>query len=518
MKKFFGVLLFFMGMMSSCNSDEYSVDNLFPNEYHKILYIKNDGIRSLRYNTAATEAKDSILIIKAGSNPALTAQGRLDVMSQEEIKLTYADKPYVAISSACYKFENDPNITFLENETAKYFTISFDVNAIHQFIEANPDNVYVLALKLVSEHEDIVNVEKNQVLFIFDIRNQQVEWSIDKLTTKEIVYKSLDVKLTAEVDNNVSDFTCELDNTENVQLVADYNAEYGTDYELLPEEAYSATNFNFQNGIDQASAILTVNRTGMEADKDYLLPLKFARPTDSGIEVSNEIHYLAIKAPYFSGVEIDRSNWKILFCNSDNKMSGVDWDNAGATAILDDDVTSYWASSLRGDWADDWQYQHARGDDYCYDFTDYHAFAAMRQPISIVIDMQESVNIYGIGLIQRQDVQYADFKTADFYISDDDEFIFHSLEDGGTLSDYTDVALNNWNLLFTWSDVPQQKEISWRTLNKEDAQNKVLKGRYLKIVIRETYRTTEVKGKSCLVANLSEIKAKRLLTINGEEI
>ena len=70
---------------ASCSNSEYEFDKLFPQEYHKILYVKHNGKQEMNMNTVETTPVYSINVIKAGSDPSLTAHVKLSVMSQQEV-------------------------------------------------------------------------------------------------------------------------------------------------------------------------------------------------------------------------------------------------------------------------------------------------------------------------------------------------------------------------------------------------------------------------------------------------
>lgn len=135
--------------------------------------------------------------------------------------------------------------------------------------------------------------------------------------------------------------------------------------------------------------------------------------------------------------------------------SSTDGDNIGAGAIIDGIFDNHWHSSY---WGKDVNGFNNK-DDYHYGFTDYHCFDGMRTPITIVIDMKNSIEVSDIGLTQRRD--NANIKKIDFYVSDDPLFLFKTIADGGTSADYSAVALNNWTLLFSKENAPRQNETIW---------------------------------------------------------
>ena len=63
------ILITLIGIFTaSCSSSEYDLDNLVPDQYHKIVYFKNGGKQNLSLYTTQSGYKDSLVIIMAGSN------------------------------------------------------------------------------------------------------------------------------------------------------------------------------------------------------------------------------------------------------------------------------------------------------------------------------------------------------------------------------------------------------------------------------------------------------------------
>lgn len=69
----------------SCDNNESDYQDLFPEEYHKILYIKDSGSVELELSQLSSTPtyNYSFIVCKAGSNPALEANAHIEVMSQK---------------------------------------------------------------------------------------------------------------------------------------------------------------------------------------------------------------------------------------------------------------------------------------------------------------------------------------------------------------------------------------------------------------------------------------------------
>lgn len=500
----------------SCNN-EYSNNKLFPEEYHQILYFKNEGKHIFNWQASENMVEEPLLVIKAGSDPSLAATVNVRALTQQEIDESYSlpeNQSYKTITPDAYSFKNGVHeLTFAANETSKYLYLNFDVIQIYQLIKSAPESKFVLALQLESTEEDIVNIEMNRVLYIFDINGQQVKWEKNDIQIESATYSLMSIKLKAEIIDNISNFSCGLDFSQNEQLVSAYNDFHSTDYEPLPSGAYSVNDFSFASGSDNAIATLTVASSTLQKDKQYLLPLKFAAPSSPQIEASDDIYYLTVVVPADPQIIPDNREWKVLLCNSDQKMenpASTDGDNIGAGAIIDGIFDNHWHSSY---WGKDVN-GFSNKDDYRYDFTDYHCFDGMRTPITIVIDMKNSIEVSDIGLTQRKD--NANIKKIDFYVSDDPQFLFKTIADGGTSDDYSAVALNNWKLLFSKDNTPRQNETIWFG-NSETITPQ--KGRFLKVVISGAYNDPYVlNGVGYIVVGMGELQVKQLSTMIGKII
>ena len=190
----------------SC-SNEYSNDKLFPEEYHKILYFKNEGKHIFSWQASENTVEEPLLVIKAGSDPSLTATVNVRALTQQEIDENYSqpeNQSYKTITPDAYSFKDGVHeLTFATNETSKYLYLNFDVAKIYQLIKSAPGSKLVLALQLESTEEGIVNVEMNRVLYVFDINGQQVEWGKKDIQIESATYSSMSVKLKAEIADNI---------------------------------------------------------------------------------------------------------------------------------------------------------------------------------------------------------------------------------------------------------------------------------------------------------------------------
>ena len=513
MKKLIYYILLFMcaGIVTSCHNSDYDLQNLVPDAYHKVAYVKNYGRHNLSLFTTQATATDTLILMKGGSEPNTSATYRMKVLSQTELDSVYSNVQganYKLIPQSAFTFESSEDVSFAAGEEGKYFPVSFKPTEIYRLMEANPGSKFVLPLQLVSR-TDSVNSEMCNVLYVVDVRSPMIS-----ITEKEIeemmIYKSLDVALPMKIQNcdaNKWDITCTIDATDNAQAVADYNSFHGTSYELLPANAYSVENLSFAKGSLTAEATLKVNRTHLVNDHTYLLPLKIGSSSmGDQMQVDEAYTYVVVSNPRLATREVDRSNWQVAFCNNDNAMGGSE-DNAGIGAIFDDDNGTFWHTGWQIPDASSFSHNGVSADDYDYAHSrNYHAFKGHRDADEtvFVIDMRKARHIIGVGITQRSN--FSDFHTGDVMLSADDQFLFNPVAKGGNLNDYHQVALNHWQKLMT-VDAPHDGEPHWFNASQAVINAGGVKGRFVKMMVRSSYRDQNV--------SLVEFRLRELLAIDG---
>jgi hypothetical protein len=505
-------------LVTSCNDTD---KDLFPENYHKVLYFRNDGKVRLSLNTTQNNPSDSILVLKAGSDPTLKADVKIKVLTQSELDEAYSHPEgvsYKLIPAGSYSFTNGQELTFDRNERSKVAYVTFDPTKIYSSAKNDKSSKYVLPIQLVSDNDTIFE-NKDKILFVIDVQSPTIYMTTNDTTT-EMVYQSLDINLSAELRNsemNDWNFTCGLDaSTADEAHVNSYNLLQGTHYELLPASSYSIEPFNFTKGIKNSQSVLKINRNNLQNDHVYLLPLKLAQSSmGNQLDISDSIKYIVLKNPKYGLGEADRSTWKILLCTADNARNDVGdtSDPDGAPAILDNNPNTWWAYPHSNNWYTD----YANNDDYDYNFTDYHAFKGDRDKDYnggeqiFVIDMQKSRVIAGVGINQNLTC-WAALTDAEFYVSDDPAFLFTPYQKGGDINDYNRIARNNWSYLMEFANIPTYTaETSWKILSSNDMNNGgAKKGRFLKMRILKGTAGRDAHG-----AFFAELRVMLVNSING---
>lgn len=71
---YIGIACLAVLLLTACDESKYELENLVPEEYHKVLYINKSGTQELTlYNTGELNTY-AFSVYKGGSDPSLTAR------------------------------------------------------------------------------------------------------------------------------------------------------------------------------------------------------------------------------------------------------------------------------------------------------------------------------------------------------------------------------------------------------------------------------------------------------------
>jgi hypothetical protein len=305
-------------------------------------------------------------------------------------------------------------------------------------------------------------------------------------------------------------------------LCDEYNIERRTSYPLLPSDAYSVTPAQLGSGTLSGNIVITIDRTVIEEDVQYLLPVKVEVSSDSKLELIDNPIYLVVSKPgKFEFAYMDQTQFKILFCNS-SRAYEHDGGATGELKLAETYKAHYLIDGVEDKgWYSNFQWwepfvQDRSGvetgkDDYDYDFTEFHAFKGRRCSVSIVIDMQKSVDVAAVGLLNRRpnNASVTDTRSVEFYVSDDTEFKFtpSNGEAGYDYSEYGNPSQNNWTKVAANENLAKGQSVQWCAVSEENMLAHASKGRYLKIRLLGTY------DGSITLFSLSEIYVKECTSI-----
>lgn len=166
-----------------------------------------------------------------------------------------------------------------------------------------------------------------------------------------------------------------------------YNEAHGTDYKILPPEAYdmsaSGVILPRYNEVSSTS-VITLKSEGMGEDGPYILPVVFGQIKGSDnytLADEGAVYYILLKKKVLpQPVEIDRSGWKIVYCSSEYEESNGGIRTGLSKDLIDGKPETYWTYNYK--WPDE---------------------ATKYAPFYIVIDMGEDISVRGVGYLSRQD-------------------------------------------------------------------------------------------------------------------
>lgn len=375
-------------MLGACDESEYELVNLVPEQYHKILYINNSGTKDITlYNTGFDNTYE-LSIFKGGSEPALTANVNIGVLSQETVDSEYSLPEginYKVVGQECYSFDAT-QLDFSSEDRFKNVTVSINVPNIEKTMADNADATCVLPVYLYSE-TDSINASKNTVF----LKLTQVLTPSVGFTSTDLAYKLYTVGFeteTPEIDfgldtDNKWDIDCQFE--ADVDYVDEYNTKNGTSFVALPEGSYSFENtVTLEGGVTTGKLAVKIDGSNLDPI-DYMLPVRF---TDASMfEVSEKAVYPLVLR--IVGQEFDRANWSIS-ANTEEK-TGEGAGNGVAKCVLDGNIATFWHSQWSG--------------------------GSINLPHELVVDAKEVVTFSHFGLMERQHAQYKDVKAGEFFVS-----------------------------------------------------------------------------------------------------
>lgn len=325
-------------------------------------------------------------------------------------------------------------------------------------------------------------------------------------------------------DNYSGNVTVSVDQSGLQDLCDEYNIDRRTSYALLPAESYSVEDAVLGSGKLSGEISISFDRKAL-AEGQYLLPVNFTVASDDPMDLISNTVYLIVSRPgKFEYADLDQTQFRILFCNSsrayehNNNGAGDLYlgDTYNVRYIIDNQPNKGWYSNFQywEPFVQDRQGAETGKDDYDYEFTEFHAFKGRRCAVSIVIDMQKSYDIYSVGLLNRRpnNPDYSDIKSVEFYVSDDEEFIFTPAAgaEDYDFSEYGNPSRNNWTRIAASEDLGKSSSTIWCAVPEKQLLKQSSRGRYLKIRLLGTYDAGAIT-----LFSLSEIYVKELTNINA---
>lgn len=292
--------------LGGCKEDSY--EDLIPEQYEKVLYLKTYGQQTLELFDDGTQTDYSLTVVKTGSNPKASAQAQVKIMSQAEIDkdVRYQGNNYKVLSSACYTFKSEL-LELTSDDAYKQIRMKLSPAAILEEIDGtkdeNPNYVYVIPFRLSSPNDQvnkekmdlILKVNATKLSIYFKKGSQTID--LNNVTGDEWAFEA-GIAMVSGVQNTWN-FTAQIEVDRSEEALNEYNTDNGTSYLMIPEEAIVFTNEGvFEAGNNEAAATIRIKRAGLVKGYTYLIPLKLKPITEiEAISVNEKLHYIILEYP-----------------------------------------------------------------------------------------------------------------------------------------------------------------------------------------------------------------------------
>lgn len=392
-----GTILLMGGLvlLGACSESKYDLDQLVPEEYHKILYVNNSGKQDFTLYDTDEDNKYVLSVIKSGSDPSLTASVKVSVLTQAELDKEYSEPEgtnYKLIGENCYSLDAT-TLDFSSADRYKLVNIFLKPQSVKAFMETDPEAVWVLPLQLTSE-TDSINAEKNELfLKLTGVITPAIGFTNSAVEVKQLEYGSIStftekVKFGLDTDNKW-DLECRF--VVDEEYIAEYNADNGTSFKALPEGTYTIPEMiTLPDGTTNMELEVTIKGNQL-ATGDYMLPVKIVEVSQFEISEAKAVAPLAFR---IMGHKLSRTGWTAEADTEELTGEGVG--NGVAGCVLDDNLTTFWHST--------WQTGNR-----------------IPLPYELIIDAKKEYTFTQLALMQRQHDSNRDTKAGEFYISSDKE-------------------------------------------------------------------------------------------------
>lgn len=345
MKKVIKLALALPFLLSACN-DKTDIQEWFPSEYHKILYILESGEQEVTLYNTGEDNVYTFTVCKAGSNPALEAQLHIDVMSQSDVDTKYSDNEgvsYKVIPAETFTYEPS-EMTFSSSEQNKQVSISINPTKLKEVIDqlSETNTRWLLPLVAVSEQDSVNSEKKNYILLIDDVLTPIAGFR--KSGVEIINHDYTSGAFTASVPfgllgtNNRWDIDATLKVDEN--YVNKYNSTHNTNFQIPATDSYTVDE-QVTLASDQQDATVNISISDFGDRKSGYLMLPVRITGVSRFELSTEVDLYA-PVVRLIGKRFDRTTWTAEACSEETSGEG---DTGRIADVLDSNHDNFWHTS-----------------------------------------------------------------------------------------------------------------------------------------------------------------------------
>lgn len=290
-KKYLSSILFALLFVNTACED-VDRNEIYQEQFRKILYLKTSGVIDMTLYKTGESVDYSLSIIKAGAFPELTADVKLEAMTEEELQEYCAPRglDMKRLPENCYDLSAS-DIHFNSGEGYKIVNMSLHTTEIDKMSESSSD--YVVPIMLKSANDSI-----NSNMNVLIIRPTVVVPSVS-FTQKGSITQycptgetTVEIPLQLQIENKW-DFTCQVEIDPTV-----------ADYEIL-EKGYTLENegvVTFSKGSSTATLKVNINRkeAGLEAVNMNIpvLPLRLKSISNPSFDVDKTPLLLGVSSKY----------------------------------------------------------------------------------------------------------------------------------------------------------------------------------------------------------------------------
>lgn len=345
--------VFFIAVMSIfMTACEDSRDNYMVAS--KIGFV-NPGYSEINVFKGMDVASCQLYVIKSGNGKQ---SANVSVSVKDAVLDKYNEENgtmFLLLPANCYTFMQK-EIYFGNTDYRKAFEIDWNEN---QLAELAPGS-YALPIEMDTDNRELIATNRASALIVLHVKDACLEIEtpglydlplkpfIGDLGDKEI---SLNV-LTSFVNKSELTYKLEVD----PQLLADYNAVNGTNYRLLPADAYTlGTDWSVPANQNKSSFKLVYHGKGLNPDTntyllgDYIIPIRIASVSsgDGTVKPSPDAGYVLYPV-IFQLFELNReTTWSMIAHNNSyfDEAGGGWYELRGPHLMIDNDPSTFWMST-----------------------------------------------------------------------------------------------------------------------------------------------------------------------------
>lgn len=348
-------------MTAGCSQEQYELQNMVSEDYHKVLGFKNSGILGETLYNVGIESSVDFTVLKGGSDPSAPCSFTIEELSQEDLSVygsTYYLLPEEYYTLSTNTSESD-SVYVASGEPVGVFSAKFTGEQIAKMNENLPENgIYCLAFRINSS-DATVNSANSYVIRPISIEGLSFTLSAADVVTDNGLPRYDDLErgsidglpvFSVKVDGGLE---CPFDVNFNIRyrddLVENYNSENGTFYDKLPADAlgFDTDDFTIDKGTNGFSFALVNNAQTLPGAGLYLCPIEVSF-TDQEYTISGgsekvdkgTVYYVVLEDP----VALSTTNLWAPF-----DLSG--YDGQGLAGLVDGAILNkmFWHSPYNND-------------------------------------------------------------------------------------------------------------------------------------------------------------------------